>query len=191
MNLGNLPGRLVEAAKAVLADAPDEYYAERIKNRIVLSPGELAILEWCNSYLGSRVRICEVGPGFGQLSILIAALGHTVTGVEADRHRAIAAKRIAAEVGSPAKFIHGIYPEMWPEHDFLVAGNLSGGWWETQPGDESTRLHRYFVKPSLICPEFWYSKERRNEAELTELYNRFVTVGLGVVRLGDIWIVLP
>ena len=75
-----------------------------------------------------RLRILDVGTGTGFLACLLAAEGHTVTGIDLTQEMISRAKKFAKTVNVPAKFLmmDAEHPDFPPESfDAIVTRNLT------------------------------------------------------------------
>ena len=111
---------------------------------------------------GKRLRILDVGTGTGFLACLLAAEGHTVTGIDLTREMVSRAEAFAKTVNVPTKFLvmDAEHPDFPPESfDAIVTRNLT---WTLPQLEEAYRSwHKLLVKGGILinfdadyCHEF-------------------------------------
>ena len=116
------------ALNAALADrlasmGPDEsglfnYYVRKLAHDALLSPCDLLAIRILRQHAGRFARLWEIGPGVGQLTIMLALDGHQVVAVEHDRRRAaalLAMLDVLAAIDRLARDRVTVVPDTFPE----------------------------------------------------------------------------
>lgn len=116
------------ALNAALADrlasmGPDEsglfnYYVRKLAHDALLSPCDLQAIRILRQHAGRFTRLWEIGPGVGQLTVMLALDGHQVLAVEHDRRRAaamLAMLDVLAAIDRPARDRITVVQDTFPE----------------------------------------------------------------------------
>jgi hypothetical protein len=116
------------ALNAALADrlasmGPDEsglfsYYTRKIAHDALLSQCDLQVMQILRQHVGRFARLWEIGPGVGQLTVMLALDGHQVMAVEHDRRRAaalLAMLDVLSTIDRPARDRVTVVKDTFPE----------------------------------------------------------------------------
>lgn len=120
-------GALEEAAASWLTEwvkadpahkrAAGDYYTARLAQGRLFVESDLAIVDYCRARFLRQARFFELGAGFGELSLCLAASGFRTVGFEADTGRYEAAAGLAAALPrrgfdtSNLSLVHGLFPD--------------------------------------------------------------------------------
>lgn len=110
-------------------NAAGSYYIESLSRNRLLRDADLAIAKYCQSNFLHETRFFELGFGFGELSLLLALCGFTVTGFEGDVRRyaaGIMLTKALAERGAnlgTLTLVEGLFPEALDLRSLRAASN--------------------------------------------------------------------
>ena len=117
--------------RKILSDGRDDnYYTKKVLNGSMMSEDEKGVINYLLENFEKKTVICEPGTGFGQIPLVLGALGFGASGIEvrADRFDgALTLKKMFSKrypSSSKVKIIAGRYPENTPDADILLTFNF-------------------------------------------------------------------
>jgi hypothetical protein len=94
------------------------YYVRKLAHDALLSQCDLQAIRVLRQHAGRFTRLWEIGPGVGQLTVMLALDGHQVVAVEHDRRRAaavLAVLDVLAAIDRPARDRITLLLDTFPE----------------------------------------------------------------------------